>query len=377
MFHGLRLLSVKITNRLVRQALIEAAEPDALKLARRFHFTNRYSIYRKAAVSPRALQLAETFPALAVAIYSDPRDQHREATLMVENGAPLRHIAEVMNVPMPLRRVKPRAAREALAVAEICRRDPNLFHAHMPDSLPRATLWLGAIRDANVTGPDFVEWTAKHCLKISNERQAVFATLDDLSDWVKAGYRALVPPHVRRALMGRDEAPSGEQFIARPFSPDMSLRTVMKLSAEWHEAVANNMNGPDRAFPPPWCDAGQVNGYEFIPITTAGDLYLEGRAMHHCAGTLTGSVHAGARYLFSIREHGERVATLELVRKNDQARVGQLRGPCNAQVSKSIKSAVRVWLCAQPPRLPLIEKRNSQSEEDLDALLDAHARNLF
>jgi hypothetical protein len=377
MFHGLRLKSLAIINALIRQALSAAAEPDALKLARRFQFQYRYWIYRAAALNHRAMQLAEAFPALAVAIYIDAdKQRNQETAMMVEAGAPLRRVAEVMNIPMALRWVKPRAARAALAAAEVCRRDPKLFHAHMPDSLPRAALWLRAIRRADDSGPEFVEWTAQHCLQISNEPEALFSTLDDLSDWVKAGYRAQVPPHVRRALLGRhNDAPSGEQFVTRPFSPDMSLRTVMKLSAEWHEAVANNMNGPDQTFPPPWCGAGQSNGYEIIPITTAGDLYLEGRAMHHCAGTLTRGVSAGRCYLFSIREHGERVATLELVRGGeDQARVGQLRGPCNAQVSKSIKRAVRVWLREQRPRLPSLPKRN-KGEIDLEALLDQYGAN--
>jgi PcfJ-like protein len=356
-WHGMRLLSLQIINRLIRQLLAEAADQDALRMARRFPFQDRYKIYRAAALSPRTLQLAEAFPALAVAIYGSHK-VHDEAARLVEAGAPLRQIAELMKVPMALRRVKPRAAHSALNAAEICTRDPRLFDAHMPDTLPRVTLWLAAVCKADDLGPDFVEWTAKHCFEMSARWHAISSNLEDFGDWVKATYRAQVPPHIRRALLGkRGEQQHGEQFIVRPFTPDMSLRTVTKLSAEWHEAVANNMSGPNYAFPPPWCDGGKVNGYEIIPITTAGDLYLEGRVMHHCAGTLTEEVRAGFCCCFSIREDGNRVATLQLARgQNDKAVINQIRGPCNAQVSKPIERAVRSWLAAGKPSAPTLPK---------------------
>ena len=40
--------------------------------------------------------------------------------------------------------------------------------------------------------------------------------------------------------------------MARRFSPDMSLETVLRLSDEWHEAVANDLSGPQFDFPEPW-----------------------------------------------------------------------------------------------------------------------------
>jgi PcfJ-like protein len=360
LFHALREKSAAIINSLIRQALAEAADPDALKLARRFPFRLRYPIYRAASLSLRALQLADTFPTLALALYcrakNDDSDRRGEATQLVEAGAPLRRVAEVMNIPMALRRVKPMAADYALAVAEICARDPRLFHAYLPDPTPRAKIWLRTIRFADSVGPEFTEWAAKHCLEISGERAAVFTAIEDLSDWVRAGYRSTVPPHVLRAIIGHTDQllqRRGDQFITRRFSPDMSLRTVLQLSAEWHETVAANMTGPDQAFPPPWCEAGQSGGYDIIPITTAGELYLEGRAMHHCAGTYSGSVMAGSCCFFSIRKDNKRVATLQLQpAAADKVRIGQLRGPCNAVVPKDIERAVNAWLRAQVPRLP-------------------------
>ena len=71
-YHGLRLRSLSVINKLIGQVLEEAANREAVKVARRFRFYYRYNIYRATALSPRALQLAVTFPALAFAIFGDP-----------------------------------------------------------------------------------------------------------------------------------------------------------------------------------------------------------------------------------------------------------------------------------------------------------------
>src|SRR5262245_34835916 len=72
-YHGLRRGSLALINKLMGAAIEAAAEPDALKVARRFSFANRYRVYCAAARSTRALQLFETFPALACEIYCDGR----------------------------------------------------------------------------------------------------------------------------------------------------------------------------------------------------------------------------------------------------------------------------------------------------------------
>jgi hypothetical protein len=79
-YHGLRCGSLHIVNKLIGQALEEAADPIALKVARRFGFRHREIIYRTGARSLRALQLGETFPVLALVIYCDdmPRENEQD-----------------------------------------------------------------------------------------------------------------------------------------------------------------------------------------------------------------------------------------------------------------------------------------------------------
>jgi len=94
----------------------------------------------------------------------------------------------------------------------------------------------------------------------------------------------------------------------------------------------------------------KLDGYDILPLEDSAELYREGAAMHHCVGAYADQVKAGYTYIYSIRRNGERLATAELIRVGqtfEQVLLGQIRGPCNAEVSKEIVMTVRKWLHAQ------------------------------
>jgi hypothetical protein len=352
-YHGLRLASLAVVNRLIGEALEAAAEPNALALARRFRFHQRYEIYRATAASHRALQFTNVFPALGLAIFGLGSSRAKvnlvpEAKRLVEAGAPLRKIAELMSVPMAFRSVKPGAAHLALDVVDAFE-DPRFIDAHMPESLKEMKVWLRSIYLAHSVGPDFVQWTSRHATELGGSRDEVISILGDIADWVRACYRASVPPHIRKAILGdqRSLSAQGEQFVHRQFNADMSLATITKLSADWHDAVAGNMTGPRYEFPEPWCPGGVSGGFDIVPITSSSDLYRDGKLLHHCAGTYAERVHSGQCYIFSVRKDGALLATLELVRSKAGVGIGQLRGACNAKAPKEVLRAVNSWLRAQ------------------------------
>jgi hypothetical protein len=179
-YHGLRSLSLSVINKLIGQALEEAVSPDAVKAARRFPFRYRESIYRAAALSRNALQLTETFPVLALAVYSswdispesfanwssyykDFKDRQSLAAKLVERGARLRDVADVMNIPMALRQIKPGAT--VFATDVVCQR-PELI-AFMPDATYRQCHWLRVMRWAFVkVGHEFGVWAARHVAEL-------------------------------------------------------------------------------------------------------------------------------------------------------------------------------------------------------------------
>jgi hypothetical protein len=120
--------------------------------------------------------------------------------------------------------------------------------------------------------------------------------------------------------------------ITRPFSPDMSVVTVRTENELWHEAIAKRKPAKSNyKIPPPWYPAGQVNGYQIVPLATTEELWKEGRAMHHCAGSYDYRVAAGKCYIYSVRQDDNRVATVELVREQGKVKPLQIRAACNAE----------------------------------------------
>jgi len=202
----------------------------------------------------------------------------------------------------------------------------------MPNTTPGQRIWLRMVDRAFVKiNSDFGYWAARNVSRIPGRRvQEVGSFLSDLADWAAA------EGHSR-------------QFVVRPFVPSMSLKTAIALSAEWHEAVAANMSGPDLTFPPAWYSAARIGHYDIVPIVNSSDLYREGAAMHHCIGTYADEIRAGSIFVYSVRQDNKRVATVALAlgAKSTNPWLAELRGPCNAQPTKAIALAVQQWLRAQ------------------------------
>ena len=327
-YHGKRLLSLHVINHLIGKALEEAADADAIKAARRFAFNHRENIYRASAQSRRVLQLSDTFPVLALLIYSaehwrlTPRInfsdfnswesektniavRKKAAANLVERGARLRDVAAALDIPMALRCIKPGVAH--LVSDAVCQH-PDLLH-YMPEALPRSRIWLRMVYWAHrEVGADYAEWVARNVPQIPGRLEPVYFFLNDLGDWVRAG--------LKTEAAGRNQQEArGRQFVTRPFTPSMSLKTVTKLSAAWHEAVATHMDGPEFAFPAPWYPSSKLGHYEILPIDNSADLYREGAVMHHCVGTYADEVKCGGLYVYSVRRDGKCLATLALARK--------------------------------------------------------------
>ena len=237
-YHGLRLLSVGVINRLIGELHEAAADPDAIRAARRFTLRHREDIYRACALSRRALQLVETFPVAALAIYAgwwpfadrmewdeferllrQRAQQRQDAAKLVECGARLRDVAAALNFPLALRHVPPGAAH---LVGSVVLRHPDLIQ-WMPRQTPAAKIWLKSVNFAhNRGGDDFGRWIARHVSEIPGRLNGVAHTVTDLPDWVRA------------------REGSGREFVTRSFTPAMGLKAATQASQEWHEAVATH-----------------------------------------------------------------------------------------------------------------------------------------
>jgi hypothetical protein len=160
---------------------------------------------------------------------------------LVDRGARLRDVAGVMNIPMALRHIKPGVAHFA---HEVFCQHPDLL-VFIPATTPRQHIWLPLVCWACTIGDaDFGAWAARHVLEIPGcTLRVVGSFLSDIADWA-----------CRK---------TGREFITRPFTPSMSLKTTIELSADWHEAVANNLaEGPNATFPAPWYPPARLGDYE-------------------------------------------------------------------------------------------------------------------
>jgi hypothetical protein len=172
---------------------------------------------------------------------ADFADRKSLAEHLVDRGARLRDVAAVMNIPTALRRIKPGVAHLA---SDVFCQHPELLN-FMPDTTPGQRIWLLVVNWAFArVNSDFGAWAARHVSEIPGRRDLEIGSfLNDLADWACA------------------EGPS-RQFVSRPFVRSMSVKTASALSAEWHEAVASHMSGPDLAFPPPWYPAATIGDFE-------------------------------------------------------------------------------------------------------------------
>jgi hypothetical protein len=127
----------------------------------------------------------------------------------------------------------------------------------------------------------------------------------------------------------------------------MSLATVERLSAAWHEAVA--LSGPeaDVPLPAPWRAATTIGDVEILPLDTAAAIVAEGIGMKNCARLLIDKVRRGDSYLYSARDGDRRIATIEVCRRDHLDKttifIGQMRGPCNALLPPQLQAKLTRW----------------------------------
>ncbi len=214
--------------------------------------------------------------------------------------------------------------------------------------LGRLKLWAKAVKTAHYHGPEFVRWVARHVLEIPGSADEVLSLLEDIKKWVRATLRVEVPSHYFHAIAY--DLPDDffccpdELYGVRPFKSDMSLKTVMKLNAEWHNAVAAVMEGSD--FPAPWLKPGLAGPFSVVPITSDTELYLVGHAVRAwfpgCRSET--NVHQGYAYYYSVLVGDKRLATAELLREGEAVELGKLYGFCDAHTFNAIRSALVSWL---------------------------------
>ncbi len=138
--------------------------PDLAHLIRRFDPDRRVSVRRLVNSSPRAADLAIVFPGALYAI-SDSNgsiDIRRRALDLVLEGAALRDVAQVLNLPLWLRRLPPEAFTGSIGPLPASEMFSRRIVNQLPTAAENSAFWLKAVSfGAYACDEYFALWLAR------------------------------------------------------------------------------------------------------------------------------------------------------------------------------------------------------------------------
>lgn len=285
--------------------------------------------------------------------------------MLCERGAKLRDVMAFYGCGFHLRRLAPNVLHPVRwqTVYHLGRLPPSTLSQILPEARKDQDVWLRAL-----TG-----W-ADHCERRCGNRWFRF-------DWAAVALRAVRRGEEDLADVVADlaiEAGRSEPRAGAVFDLRWTFAQAHAAAERWHAALGRHIAEQKVAqglgvgftdavdYVPFRNEPVTVDGFEFVPLRSCEDLYLEGAAMRHCVASYSREVMAGTARIFSVRQDGRRVATMELDRPNEVIRepvgsiegvphyrftgtstpsktwrVVQLKGPCNARPMAGVEAACR------------------------------------
>lgn len=137
--------------------------------------------------------------------------------------------------------------------------------------------------------------------------------------------------------------PRNPRFSMKGRNPESLLRRV----EEWHGALGRRKGVDLVCWPSSKRDwtyeltrKGQLLRWQIREITNSVDLTEEGRTMRHCVFSYMDSCRQRRCAIFSLRENGKRVLTVELTATG----LGAVRGKANRLPTKGERNLLQRWL---------------------------------
>jgi hypothetical protein len=304
---------------------------DAARRLQRFPARYRNSVNEVADRHDRLADLARSFPALLFALAA-PRPGFDPSFVIdgVIAGASLRNLAQLAGLPVWSRKLMPEAFEQPLCGLPSDKLVGRQISNHLPRSPKLAARWLYAVNHVTMFGtPAAAVWIAR---EIANNPKDVFdarLNLVALYVWFSSA----------------PQTPAGE-LIEKVWTPSMRFSTAVHNARNWFEAVALRAHFAGQPISDTWLSSVVVDGFEFVPLCSEGDIGDEAEAMQNCVRSLSWGLRQNRLRLWSVRREGERVATLQLGRRygDPLLQVVQLKGPKNATAPAPIWWAARKWL---------------------------------
>lgn len=269
-------------------------------------------------------------------------------------GDKLRDVMADYGMAFPLRKIKASVLGPSKwsVVFRLSRIPPSSLSQSIPEDAPTQRAWLACLESWSETAARRQQ---------SNPWFGI--------EWAAFAFRSV---HWRdRHIAG----PLADFACNNPdaFNEKWTLQQAMAAQDRWHQTLARRSEAakamakagvgfdvPIDYSPLP--TTAEIDGISFIALQTGEDLFVEGATMRHCVASYISQVVAGSSRIYSLREGGRRLATLELVPKEitrtpreylgaggakivayEKKPAGwyerQLRGPCNAPTLKRTREA--------------------------------------
>jgi hypothetical protein len=320
----------------IRVGATVAVSDEIEAMIRRFDVSARRTVRRLLYSSPRFVDLANVFPGAlyAIATRRGPAGKRRRATELIEEGAQLKEVARVLDLPSWLRRLPPEAFRRPIpdlpASEMFARRVVN----QLPANPTEAALWLeSSAFGTEACNEYFALWLAG---------QPVFNDAGDA--------RRLFGMLAAYAWFSGADGTRAHNLIVVSWRPEMAFDTAVCAAKSWLNRMRLVLQLRPGAILDSWLQPGEANGLTFVPLVEQSEILAESHAMQNCADQYADRLARDKCRLFSVRRKGTRVATLEIgphPRETGVLAISQLKARHNMPASAEIWQAAHAWLSGQ------------------------------
>ncbi|MBI1650075.1 PcfJ domain-containing protein [Hyphomicrobium sulfonivorans] len=328
-----------------RVAPLPPLSDDHANYAARFTYPARRDVRRLMRSSSRLADLAIVFPGAAYAIASrhTPLELRKAAIAQVEAGEALKTVAATLGLPLWLRRLPPEAFDQPIRALPHSETFTRRIASRMPADPAHSASWLQAVTfGTRACSDDFTLWLAD---------QSIYAEPGDPERMfgVLASY----------AWHSRAPQTRAHSLIVVPWRPEIAFDTALCAAKSWFSRIRLTLQLSHGAVSDPWLSGGLVRGYTFVPLLDQHEILTEARAMQNCADQYADRLASDRCRLFSIRRHGDHIATLEIgphAREAGMLTITQLKGRHNLAAPLEVWQAAYAWLAGQtnlrrmPPR---------------------------
>lgn len=345
MSHATKVLRPRTEPR--RSVVLPPLTDESESYAGRFAYPARREVRRLMRSSQRLADLAIVFPGAmyALATKRGSAEMRETAVALIEDGAALRTVARVLELPLWLRRLPPEAFQKPIEPVSASEIFTRRIATRLPAVPSHSALWLEAVAfGGKACSEDFALWLADQAIySEAGKPDQMFGVLAAYAWHSRA-------PHTR-----------AHNLIVVPWRPEIAFDTALCAAKSWLNRMRLTLQLGPGVLTDPWLSGGQVRGYTFVPLLDRTEILTEARAMQNCADQYAERLADDRCRLFSIRREREHVATLEIgphVREAGMLAITQLKARHNMAAPLDVWQAAYAWLAAQsglrrlPPRLP-------------------------